>query len=551
VIFRFGTYELDSGRYELRRADEALSLEPKVLDLLLYLVRERDRLVTKQDLLEQVWPGVHVTESALTRAVSLARAALGDSAQEQRVIETVSGRGYRWTAPVEVVEPGQRVPRPRARRRTVALAAAGSALALALLLVGAWPRPLGWALAITGSARPPEAPPVPSEPSVVVLPFRDLGPESGHAHLAEGIGEDLTSALIRLPTLFVIARSSAASYAGRDVPLETIGRELGVRYVVEGSVRASADRLVVTSRLVEARSGFHVWGDRFETPRGDGLAVQARLAEQIVAALGTRLEEAELERLRRRPTADFGAYELYIQAREDFFSYTQKGHARARDLLERALARDPEYARALLTRGALETAAYALGWDPRPERLEQAREWIGRGLDRDPFDPLGHATLSMIHLLEGRSLEALAAAQRAVELGPSSDVCTGVEAAALFENGRPLEALRALDRALRLNPRHPEVYWLAAGMIQAEGGRRELAAELYERVRQANPDLVAPRLALMLHHYEDGDLDAVRELAREVQGINPGLSAELALRIYPFGGRRTDLVAAFRAAGLP
>jgi tetratricopeptide (TPR) repeat protein len=157
----------------------------------------------------------------------------------------------------------------------------------------------------------------------------------------------------------------------------------------------------------------------------------------------------------------------------------------------------------------------------------------------------------MAAVAEGRSAEGLEAARRAVELAPNSDVAQGMLAASLIEARRPLDALRALDRALRLNPRHPELYWLVAGFIQAQSGRRDLAAELYERVRQANPDIVPPRLALLSLRVEDGRLDEARTLGQEVLRINPALTAEVALRTYPVALRSPELLATFRAAGLP
>jgi TolB-like protein/DNA-binding winged helix-turn-helix (wHTH) protein len=557
VLFRVGPFEIDSGRYELRRDGQPVALEPKVLDLVLALVRERHRLVTKQELLDEVWRGVHVTESTLTRAVSLARAALGDTGQEQRVIETVAGRGYRWKAEVEAIVPGPAEGRaavaaaPRRGLRRLALALLAGALGGAAFVALAWPRPLAWALQWSGAASPPESPGLPAEPSVVVLPFRDLGPGSGHAHLAEGISEDLTSELIRFPTLFVISARSAATYRDRDLPIDAIARELGVRYVVEGTVRSSEDRLVVTSRLIDARTGVHVFGDRFESELGDALDVQGRLAEQIVGALGAEIEGAELERLRRRPTEDFGAYELFLQARSDFYRYTRESHARALAGLDRALSLDPGYAPALAYRGALETAAFMLGWDPRPERTAAARDWMGRALAADPSSALPYAGIAMIEIAEEHREPALEAAVRAVERGPNSDVCHGMLAATLFDNGRPLEALRALERAFRLNPRHPELYWLMAGFLQARAGRGQSAAELFERVREANPDIVPPRLALLVQRMEEGDLARARQLAVEVRAINPDLSAELALRVYPSQLRSPELLASFRAAGLP
>jgi TolB-like protein/DNA-binding winged helix-turn-helix (wHTH) protein/Tfp pilus assembly protein PilF len=565
VIFRFDDAELDSARYELRRAGAPVPLEPKVLDLLLHLVQQRDRLVTKEELLREVWPDVHVTESTLTRAVSLARAALGESAAEPRSIETVPGRGYRWKATVEEVAPQAAAPvapRPPAdldaprRRRSVRRPLAAVALlgALTLGLVLAWPRPLGWILALTGSAAPPRTPAPPAEPSVVVLPFRDLSPDGARGYLAEAITEDLTSALGRFRELFVIARGSAYTYAGRDVPIRDVGRELGVRYAVEGSVRAIGQELVVTSQLVDAESGAFVWGDRFELALDDADTLQGQLAEQIVAALGMQIAEAELGRLRRRTTEEFGAYELYVRARADFFAYTRESHARARAAIDRALELDPDYAHAVTLDGALELAPYFLGWDVDPARVERARAKAQHALELDPWNPLPRTTLAMAHIASEDAPEAVEQMRTAVELGPSSDVCWGVQAATLAYDGRPLEALRALDRALRLNPRHPDLYWLMAGLLQAEAGRRELGLQLLERVREANPEMVPPRLALLFLYDRAEDRARAAALGAEILAVNPALDAQQALRIFPFArpGSRTEAatLAAFRAAGL-
>jgi len=555
VIFRFGDCEIDSGRYELRRAGAPVAIEPKVLDLLLHLVHERDRLVPKQELLDAVWPGVHVTESTLTRAVSLARGAVGDSAQTHAVVETVSGRGYRWKAPVEVVDRTGEVQLRRSRAARVAVALAGAGVAIALLAVLAWPRPLGWALALSGSAQPPERPALPPQPSLVVLPFSDLSPDEGPRRLAEGISEDLTWGLVRFSDLFVISRSSALLYRTRDTPLSTIAEELGVRYAVGGSIRVVGERVVINAQLTEAPTGIQVWSDRVDTVLGDVLEVQSRLAEQIVEMLGVRISEAELERLRHKPTESFDAYEFFLSGRAHFYAFTREDHAHARHLFERALAIDPLYESPMAYLAGIELSAYVLGWDPRSERVEAALGLAERAQELDPFAPMPYTVQAAVNLIEGRADVAAAAARRAVELGPNSDFCYGVKAAVHAGEGQPLAAIRALDRALRLNPRHPEFYWMLAGFLHQRTGRPDAARELFGRIRETNPDMVPPRLALVLQHVERGELASAQALVQEILAINPDLTAEVALRIYAPAqrdpSRAEGTLAGWRAAGLP
>lgn len=552
MIFRFGRYEIDSGRYELRRAGKAVSIEPKVLDLVLYLVRARDRLVTKQELLDALWPGVHVTESNLTRAVSLARAALGDSARAHAVVETVSGRGYRWTAPVEVLDESEGR-RPRASRtRPLGAGLAALVLGAALLLVLAWPRPIGWFLALKGAAQPPQRPALPAQPSVVVLPFVQRGPTTGQGHLAQALAEDLTLGLVRFPDLFVISPRSASHYAARKAPLADIAEELGVRYAVEGSVRIVDERIAVHARLVEAASGVQVWADRLDGGPSDLLEVPSQLAERVVEKLGVQIDEAERARLRHQPTESFDAYELFVRGRAHFEAFTRASHVRARSLFERAHAIDPLYERPVSYLAAIELSAYLLGWDLRRERVESALALAERAQELDPFAAMPYTVQAGASLVEGRLDIAKEAARRATELGPNSDACYGVKAAVHASRDQPLAAIRSLDRALRLNPRHPEAYWMLAGHLHERTGRSDVARELFERIRKANPDMVPPRLALVIDHVDRGDLASARVLVQEILSINPSLTAEQALGISRVYAEQPDrALEAWRAAGLP
>ena len=216
-----------------------------------------------------------------------------------------------------------------------------------------------------------------------------------------------------------------------------------------------------------------------------------------MGALGTRIESAELDRLRRVPTEDLDAYELFVRARSDFYAFTRESHARSRELVEQALALDPELPAPGRAPGRARAGAVPAGLGRERARLSSGRAPLRPRGGRARRRPRACRTRRWRwRHVEGRLEEAVQDARTAVELGPNSDVCLGVQAAVLSESGRYLDALRSLDRALRLNPRHPELYWLMAGFLHAQAGRRELGLELIERVRIANPDMVPPRLAL-------------------------------------------------------
>ena len=306
----------------------------------------------------------------------------------------------------------------------------------------------------------------------MVLPFRDLSPAGARGYLAEAITEDLTSALGRFPALFVIARSSAYTYAGRD-----------------GADRddQSRARRTLRGRGQRARGRRGARGDEPARRRRDRARTcganasswvstrptrsRAQLAEQVVAALGVRIAEAELERLRHRPTEDLDAYELSVQARADFFAYTRESHARARELLERALALDPDYPLAVTYRAAARAGAVLprLGRGPGADRTRagvRGARARARSVRRRCLTPRSR----MANIAEGRAEEAVEEARRAVELGPSSDICLGVQAAALAYSGRPLDALRLARPGAAPEPAPPRALLADGGPAPGAGG---------------------------------------------------------------------------------
>jgi adenylate cyclase len=416
------------------------------------------------------------------------------------------------------------------RLRTVALTAGAVVLLVSAGIALTWPRPLGLFLDLAGFSGPPVNPPLPDKPSIAVLPFDNLSGDPEQEYFSDGITEDLTTDLSLNPFLFVIARNSAFTYKGRPVNVEDVGRELGVRYVIEGSVRKVEDRVRITAQLIDATTGFHVWSERYDRELAEIFALQSEISETILGAVGVEITEAELERIRRKATDDLTAYDLYQQGLFHWNRLTREDNAQTRRLLERAIELDPGFAEPYALLGATYNSEYSLGWNIDPKLLDRTEELAQRALELDPFLFIGHVTLGWGYLLRDRTVEGVRAAERAVELAPGAYWSYAILAVARAREGSFLAALRALNRALRLNPRWPSMMWAAAGEVNARAGRVEEAMALFERVRAANPDWIPVRAALVDYYERDGRHEEARALVGEILRSNPDLTAETAVR---------------------
>jgi TolB-like protein len=278
----FGDYVLDPDRRELSRGLDPIAVGPQVFDLLVYLVENRERVVSKDELLDTVWTGRIVSESTLSSHINAVRRAIGDSGGEQRLLRTVARKGFRFLSDIRQVPSS-----------TLALSAGTEPLASDDVA----------ALALT----------LPDRPSIAVLPFVNLSGDPEQDYFADGMVEDIIAALSRSRWLFVIARNSSFAYKGQTVDVRRVGRELGVRYVLEGSVRKAAERVRITGQLIDATTGAHIWADRFQGALDDVFDLQDQLTESVVGAIAPHLERAEIDRAKRKPTESLDAYDYYLR----------------------------------------------------------------------------------------------------------------------------------------------------------------------------------------------------------------------------------------------
>ena len=353
MLYLFDGYALDTDRRELRRGEKLLPVEPKVFDLLAYLIESRERVVTKDDLIAQVWMGRVISESALSSCINAARVTIGDSGEKQHLIKTLPRKGIRFVGTV------------REENSPAGRAAPGVA-----------PASLSPALAL------------PDRPSVAVLPFTNLSDDSQQQYFADGLAEDIITSLGRLRWLFVSARNSSFIYKGRQVSVRQIGSELGVRYVLGGSVRRSGQQFRIGAELSEASTGLQVWAERYDVHLADFFRLQDQITESVVAAIEPRLYAAEHQRFRSRSPDSLDAWGFVMQAMPYVWDWGSAQEIKiAQALLRKATEIDPDYPRANSLLAWAHAALVQLGQVDASDVLSAARALAQRAIQRDAEDP--------------------------------------------------------------------------------------------------------------------------------------------------------------------
>ncbi len=297
-------------------------------------------------------------------------------------------------------------------------------------------------------ARPALA--LPDKPSIAVLPFNNMSDDPEQEYFADGIVEDIITALSRVKSFFVIARNSSFTYKGKTVDIKQVSRELGVRYVLEGSVRKGADRVRITAQLIDSASGSHLWAERYDRQLTDVFAIQDEITWNIVNAIQPELARAEIERAHRKPPENLGAWDLVLRARALVFKLTPEDNAKAKALLQQAIIIDPEYGAAYTMLCTCFAFEGFFGWSERPRNsFQEGERYVETAVRLDPDDAEPLQALASILMMTSRAQNAIEVARRAIELNPNSSAGYARLAGALAFAGHPEEAIVAAERALR------------------------------------------------------------------------------------------------------
>lgn len=508
VLYRFGQFELDIGRAEFRADGVLRPLEPQVFGLLALLVENRERLVSKDELIEKIWDGRIVTDAAIASRVKSARQALGDDGRTQRFIRTLHGRGFRFVAEA------------KASREAVAMEADPGASGAGEPLTPATDRPPS-AIAL---------------PSIAVLPFILVGDAGPHAAIADALPHDLITELSRLRWLFVTARGSSFRLRDTRTDPSEAGRLLGVRYCLSGSVELAGRRLAVTVELVDTRDGRVVWADHFDGPLDDVHRVREDIRGRILAALELRipLHEAHLARL--AVTEDLDAWSAYHLGLQHMYRFNRADNAQATALFERAVALDPGFARAHAGLSFVHfQTAFLRHTDALAHAVELARRHAQQGVDLDPLDPFVNFTMGRTFWLEGDLERGLSWLERATSISPN--YAQGIYARAWTETlaGRGLEGRGHVDLAMRLSPLDPLYYAMlgtrALGHLSL--GEDGEAARWAERAARSPGAHVLIAMIACAAHTLGGDPARAAAWAGNVRARNPALTRADFFRSFP------------------
>ncbi len=462
MIYSFEGFSLDPDRRELRRGGTYIAVEPQVFELLHFLVCNRDRFVSKDDLIAGVWDGRIVSDSTLSSRLTAARQAIGDSGEAQRLIRTVPRRGFRFIAPVSEHKNGS------------------GGLDL---------------LAASRQAEPGSS--LADKPSIAVLPFQNLSDDVTQEYFVDGIVEDITNALSQFRQLFVTARSSSFAYKGRKVDVKQIGLELGVRYLLEGSIRKAAGQVRITAQLIDAQTAVQLWADHFDGTLGQVFELQDQVTTSVVGVVAPKIEQAEIDRARRKTTASLDAYDYYLHGVATSYQDTREANDEAIRLFGKAVELDPDFA-----------AAYGMA-----ALCYVSRRWKFWTIDT-----------------QREAAETLRLVDRAAELGRNDAMALSAAGMAAGLVVRDLDrAVFLLDRSLSLNP-NLAISWVRSSWVRTFLGQFDLAVEHASRAIRLSPldrFLVGMQSAIAFAHFCAGRTEQslmwAEKAVKEQPTFAPGL----------------------------
>ncbi|UES54287.1 transcriptional regulator [Roseibium aggregatum] len=529
LVFTFDGFELDGTRFELRRDGERVAIEPQVLSLLLLLVENRDRMVSKDELIEHVWDGRIVSETAVAARIKAARKAVGDKGSTQKIIRTIHGKGFRFVAETEVS--GVQAKAPPAHSGLITEEQAAPAIEEALK-----------------TARD-------GRPSIAVLPFQYFGEPGQHEIVADALPADIIADLSRLHWLFVIARGSSFRFRGPDVDPLSAGRQLGVRYGLTGTVELAGESVTIGVSLIDMTSSGTIWAEHYRGSLSELQQLRPEIESHVVASLAVQIPQNEVRIARRRAPGELDAWACFHLGLDHMYRFNRQDNARASELFTRSLERDSYFSGAMggLSFTHFQSAFMRFAEDPEAE-VEKARALAQQAVETDRLDPFAHFNAGRCSWLDGRLEDSIAWFDRATSLSPS--FAQGVYTRGLVSvmAGQAAQADADLALALDLSPLDPLAYGMvsARALVQLQLGDRHRAAELAVKAAQMpGAHKHISLIAALTSHLVGKNAEARQWLARARQA-DPEISSEVFFASFPFAenGARETIEKGLRELGV-
>jgi TolB-like protein len=478
---RFGAFELDSARGVLTHNGSPISLGNRAFSVLEALLRADGKVVTKDELMATAWPGTVVEEANLSVQIAALRKTLATSPEARDWVTTVPRVGYRFTGPLQ----------------EIGAAAASPAVPIS---------------------------PAADKPSIAVLPFTNLSGEVEQEYFADGITEDIIDALSRYRWFFVVARNSSFAMKGRPLGVRQLARELGVRYMLEGSVRKSGQRIRIAAALSDVESASQIWADRFEFALTDMFSIQDQIVQQVAGAMEPELLKSESRiATARRPGATVTAWDLVRQGTHAFHKVARESHLRARELFREAISREADLPEAHIWLARVSAGIVAYGWSADPQA--DIREGLAAAFEairRDERSPYSHYALAIVSVYAGELAQAIRAAGRALELNPSFALGHLVLGMAHLFAGRAQEATEAMERGLELNAYDPQnfVWYNLLALAHYFAGQSDKALHAAERARGIRPTWRISLELMACCHLALGHADAAMQCVEQMARLD-------------------------------
>jgi adenylate cyclase len=396
---------------------------------------------------------------------------------------------------------------------------------------------------------------LPDKPSIAVLPFVNMSGDPGQEYFSDGLTEQIINGLCKVRDLFVIARNSSFVYKGKSVNVQQVGKELGVRYILEGSVQKAADRVRITAQLIDATTGYHLWSENYDRDLSDIFALQDEITLKIISALQIKLTIGEQARLWEGAlTNNIQAFDKLMRGQDCFFRTNEKDNKQARHFFEEAINIDKGYALAYIMLGYTHILDLFFRWSESPiESFEHAEKNVEKALALNDSIDVAHSLSAFLYLFKRQHDEAIKAGQRAIELNPNGAEAHVSLAFILICSDKIELAIKLLKRALRLNPIPQPHYYSHLAMAYRYNGQYEKAIEMCKKALSCNPDLLPPYLTLAASYSSLNRTEDTRKAVEEILRIHPGFSLEYHAKTVPFKNQEEldKIINSLRKAGLP